>query len=61
MDLDETLAFTALLEMDPAHGRRPPGDARARREALLAAWWAQDTERHFWTFARGWLDREETK
>ena len=55
--LDESLAFTALLEMDPVYRDLActGGDAAARRDALLEAWYAQTEVKNFWAFARQWI------
>lgn len=56
--LDESLAFTALLEMDPAF-RNLTSDAGSNRvNALLLAWYAQAEVKNMWSFARKWLDAE---
>jgi hypothetical protein len=51
MDLDPTLAFTALIELAPElSGER---SAQWKRD-LMAAWYAQDRVTNFWKFARQW-------
>lgn len=56
-DIDETLAFTALIEMDPNARHMEPHLFAHRRNALLEAWWEQTDERSFWNFARSWIGR----
>ncbi len=51
MPLDESLAFTARLELAPGLTGE---EAAVWQSALLAAWYAQDEVRHFWEFARQW-------
>lgn len=60
MPIDESLAFTALLEMDPAYRNLSPLACTRRRDALLRAWYAQDEVRNMWAFARQWLDDEQS-
>lgn len=60
MPIDESLAFTSLLEMDPVYRglASGSGESLARRDALLGAWYAQDEERNFWQFTKQWLADE---
>lgn len=55
LDLDPSLAFTALLELDPDFRGRTIEENSARRHALLDAWYAQDEIRSIWDFAKQWL------
>lgn len=57
-DLDPSLAFTALLEMDPTFRNLSPEGCQLRQRALLRAWYAQDEVRNMWAFARSWLARD---
>lgn len=59
MDLDPSLAFTALLELDPLFGNDGAANTPERRRALLEAWWAQNTVTNFWSFSRQWLFEEK--
>jgi hypothetical protein len=51
MMLDASLAFTAQLELAPDLDTRA---GQTWRRELLAAWYAQEAERNFWSFARAW-------
>lgn len=59
MAIDESLAFTALLELDPTYRNLSPLGCQVRREALLKAWYAQDDIRNMWDFTRAWLAKQE--
>jgi hypothetical protein len=54
-DLDPSLAYTALRELDPGHNDRTWQEYGERRDALLAAWYAQDDIRNLMDFTRAWL------
>jgi hypothetical protein len=41
--IDHTLAFTALLELDPAFGKMPDAEATKLREELLDSYYASDS------------------
>lgn len=56
--LDESLAFTALLEMDPTFRNLTSEAGQRRINALLLAWYAQEEVKNMWAFARKWLDDE---
>jgi hypothetical protein len=53
MDLDPSLAFTAMLEMRPG---MPEAEARPIRAELAAAMSAANPPDR-WAFAREWLDK----
>jgi hypothetical protein len=59
MPIDESMAFTALLEMDPHFRNLSSAAGTVRRDALLKAWYAQDEVRNMWAFARKWLEDEK--
>ena len=59
MPIDESLAFTALLELDPHYRKLSSAACAVRREALLRDWHAQETVRNMWDFTRRWLAAEE--
>jgi len=56
---DETLAFTALIELDPGYRDLSSREATTRRDEMLEDWWAlapfPDGGPAFWVFARIWL------
>lgn len=52
MDWDPSLAFTALLDLDPG---MTSAEMETRKHALLDAWHAQNAETNFWHFAAGWV------
>lgn len=54
MDLDPSLAYTALLDAGALEGMSPEQGAALRAE-LLADWYAQETVRDFYRFTRHWL------
>jgi hypothetical protein len=54
-DLDPSLAFTALLELDPEFGKLAVEDGHKRQQQLLAAWYAQGDIRNLMDFTRAWL------
>lgn len=51
MPFDESLAFTALLDLDPG---MTSAESTARGKELLDAWHAQTAETNFWRFAASW-------
>jgi hypothetical protein len=51
MPIDESLAFTARLELAP--GLAGEAGQQWQRD-LLAAWYRQTAVRDFWKFARQW-------
>jgi hypothetical protein len=53
--IDPSLAYTALLELDPEFGKRTVAEGAARRAKLLTAYYAQDTVRNLWDFTPQWL------
>lgn len=55
MSIDESLAFTALLALDPGYRNLSPQRAAVRRDALLTAWYAQEELPSLWTFTERWL------
>jgi hypothetical protein len=60
--LDESLAFTALLDMYPGFGPMPVAEGAKLREALLADWYAQEKVRSMWAFAKAWIaDRTDPR
>jgi hypothetical protein len=54
-DLDPSLAFTALLELDPGFGKNNVEQGAVRRQQLLEAYHAQDEVRNLWDFTKLWL------
>jgi hypothetical protein len=54
-NLDPSLAFTALLEMDPEMRGRTSAEGAAVRRELLDAYYAQDAVRNLWDFTRWYL------
>lgn len=62
MNLDRTLAFTALLEQDPPFRHLSLDEAGRRIGALLQDWYAEEAEKEpsLWDYASKWLARERT-
>jgi hypothetical protein len=57
MGIDPSLAFTALMQLDPEFRSRTAEEgARVRRE-LLEAYYAQEETRNLWDFTPAWLAR----
>lgn len=56
-DLDPSLAFTALLELDGEN--RTMVEAQEMREQLLEAYYAQNEIRNLWDFTKSWLDNRK--
>jgi hypothetical protein len=59
-DLDPSLAFTALLDLDPSYGKLDHVAAADERSALLDAWYHQVAIRNMHAFARQWLQGRDT-
>jgi hypothetical protein len=57
-DLDPSLAFTALLELDPGFAALPVKEGGARQKQLLSDWYAQDKIKNLMVFTRAWLAQE---
>lgn len=53
--IDRSLAFTALMDLDAGFRARPVAEGRKDIDALLEAWYAQDSIRNLWAFAKHWL------
>lgn len=51
MDLDPSLAFTALIELAPGLSA---AEGEQWKKGLLAEWYKQDAISNFWRFARQW-------
>jgi hypothetical protein len=54
-DLDPSLAFTVLLELDPEMRERTSVEGYQVRQQLLDAYYAQDAIRNLWDFTRWYL------
>lgn len=54
-DLDPSLAFTALLELDSGFRHRTPEANRGLQNRLLDAWYDQTSIKSFWAFTEHWL------
>ena len=54
-DIDRSLAYTALLSLDPAFARLPMQTGGVYVSALVEAWLAQDAEKNLWDFSRKFL------
>lgn len=53
--IDSSLAFTALMHLDPEFSKRTVDQGAACRQALLDAFYAQTTVRNLWDFTPQWL------
>jgi hypothetical protein len=58
-DIDPTLAFTALLELDTKQRERTSAEGSAVRAKLLAAYYDQDAIRNLWDFTRWYLSNQD--
>ncbi len=55
--IDETLAFTALLELDPDFGKLTMAEAATMRDRLQNDFYASDASNLF-DYAKGWVRAE---
>jgi hypothetical protein len=55
IDLDPSLAFTALLELDPGMRERSGEEGAIVRRHLLADYYAQDAIRNLFDYTRWWI------
>ena len=51
--LDDSLAYTIIIESCPGIGAK---EGAALRAELLDAWYAQATVTNMWVFGRNWLE-----
>lgn len=58
MPIDESLAYTALMNLDPGFGSRTVDEGAKVREELLNDYYAQEDIRNLWDFTRVWVARK---
>lgn len=60
MDLDPSLAYTALLDLDREFRTLTVDAAADEKAALLADWYAQTTVPNLYAFTKQWLAQRDT-